>query len=373
LPSLEDATERSRVSMRTRWERVRVSWRAMVQAAVAVALAWGLSKWVWGHPHPYFAPVAALIALGQSYHERGRRAVEIVIGVSLGIGVADVLATWLGTGIPQLSLAVFLAVGVGLFFGKSQLFVNQVAVSAVLVFTIPAQRFTGARPLDALTGGIVALAVAAVVLPSDPLRLVRAAARPVLAELADTLADVAAALAARDEAAARSALQRARGIDELGARFSDARGRAGAGAAPETARFSPARRRARTTVELYAEAAERIDLAVRNVRVLARGAIRAVQLEENVPPDVGEALGELAAAVRALATALDTDLDFAAAREHAGRAAAIATLVLEGTTNLSVSVIVGQIRSTATDLMTGTGLSYDEATVAVREAIREPG
>ena len=48
------------------------------------------------------------------------------------------------------------------------------------------------------------------------------------------------------------------------------------------------------------------------------------------------------------------------------------TLVLEGTTNLSVSVIVGQIRSTATDLMTGTGLSYDEATVAVREAIREP-
>jgi redox-regulated HSP33 family molecular chaperone len=126
-------------------------------------------------------------------------------------------------------------------------------------------------------------------------------------------------------------------------------------------------------MEFYADAAGRIDLAVRNVRVLARGAIRAVQLDENVPPDVAEALGELAAAVRALAAALGTDLDFAAAREHAGRAAAIATLVLEATTNLSVSVIVGQIRSTATDLMTGTGLSYDEATVAVRDAIREPG
>jgi hypothetical protein len=34
-------------------------------------------------------------------------------------------------------------------------------------------------------------------------------------------------------------------------------------------------------------------------------------------------------------------------------------------------VIVGQVRSTATDLMTGTGMSYDEATVAVREAISE--
>lgn len=351
--------------MRTRWGRVRVFWRSMVQAAVAVAAAWGLSKWVWGHPTPYFAPIAALIALGQSYHERGRRAVEIVIGVSLGILVADLLAIWLGTGIPQLSLAVFLAVGVGRFFGKSQLFVNQVAVSAVLVFTIPAQRFTGARPLDALTGGCVALAVAAVVLPIDPLRLVREAARPVLNELAETLEDVARALAARDEGAARAALERARGIDERGARFSDA-----AREGRETARISPARRRARNAIEFYAEAAGRIDLAVRNVRVLARGAIRALSLHENVPPEVGQALNELAAAVRALRAALDSDHDFAATREHAGRAAGLATLVLESTANLSVSVIVGQVRSTANDLMTGTGMSYDEATAAVREAVR---
>jgi hypothetical protein len=42
--------------------------------------------------------------------------------------------------------------------------------------------------------------------------------------------------------------------------------------------------------------------------------------------------------------------------------------VLEGTTNLSVSVIVGQIRSTATDLLTGIGMSYEEAAEAVRTA-----
>ena len=42
--------------------------------------------------------------------------------------------------------------------------------------------------------------------------------------------------------------------------------------------------------------------------------------------------------------------------------------MLEGTTNLSVSVIVGQIRSTATDLLTGIGLTYEEATDAVRDA-----
>jgi uncharacterized membrane protein YgaE (UPF0421/DUF939 family) len=349
--------------MRTRWERVRPAWRAMVQAAVAVALAWLLSKRVWGHPTPFFAPVAAVIALGQSYHQRRRRAVEIVIGVSLGIAVADVLAAEIGTGVAQLSVAVFVAIGIGLFFGKSQLFVNQVAVSAVLVFTVPAHGITFARSLDALTGGTVAVLVAALVLPTDPLRLVREAAKPVLQELADTLDDVAAALAARDDAAVHAALDRARGIDQLGARFTDA-----AREGRETTRLSPARRRARDEVEFYADAAGRIDFAVRNVRVLARGAIRAVELDDNVPPDVIQALGELSAAVRALADALEGRHDFTRTRAHAEQAAGIASAVLERTTNLSVSVIVGQIRSTATDLLTGTGLTDDEAIAAVREA-----
>ena len=101
--------------------------------------------------------------------------------------------------------------------------------------------------------------------------------------------------------------------------------------------------------------------------------MRALDLDDNVPPDVGEALGELAAAVRALGDALEDGEGFAAVREHAGRAAAIATHVLEGTTNLSVSVIVGQIRSTATDLLGGAGMSYEEATEAVRDAVREGG
>ena len=38
---------------------------------------------------------------------------------------------------------------------------------------------------------------------------------------------------------------------------------------------------------------------------------------------------------------------------------------------MSVSVIVGQIRSTATDLLTATGMSYDEATERIRHAVRE--
>ena len=36
-----------------------MGWRTMVQAGVAVALAWAAAKWLWGHQTPFFAPVAA--------------------------------------------------------------------------------------------------------------------------------------------------------------------------------------------------------------------------------------------------------------------------------------------------------------------------
>jgi hypothetical protein len=38
---------------------------------------------------------------------------------------------------------------------------------------------------------------------------------------------------------------------------------------------------------------------------------------------------------------------------------------------MSVSVIVGQIRSTATDLIAATGMTHEDAAGIVREAIRE--
>ena len=366
-PLIEEATERSRVSMSTRWNRVRLAWRTMVQASVAASLAWWVSVHVWGHQAPFFAPVAAIIATGQSSHERGRRAVELVIGVSLGIAVADLFLSQLGTGVAQLAIVVFLGMAVGLFFGSSPLFVNQAAISAALVATIlpPSGGITFARSVDALTGGVIALVVTAVLLPGDPLRLLRDAARPVLDELAGTLRAIAAALRARDLADAETALERARAVDDLGDQFGAAvrEGR-------ETARYSPARRRSLGTVEAFAVAAAQIDLAVRNVRVLARGAVRALSLGDNVPPDVADAIEDLASAVLALARALDEDGSADPVRDLALRAATTASLVLERTGNLSVSVIVGQIRSTAVDLLAGTGMEGEEAIEAVRAAIR---
>lgn len=367
-PLLEEAAERSRLSARARAERLRDTARAIVQATLAATLAWLVATEVVGHSRPFFAPVAAMITLGLTQGERGRRAVEVVLGVTLGIAVADLLVLGLGTGWWQLALVVALAMSIALLLGSGQMFAQQAAVSAALVATLqpPDGGVSFARGVDALLGGSIALAISALVLPAHPGRIVREAAAPVLAELAAVLEDIAEALAARSRGAAQAALARGRGIDELARNLDRALvvGR-------ETVWLAPPRRRLLGTVDLYADAAVQIDLAVRNVRVLARAARRAIDLDENVPPEVSDSLRELAAAVRGLGEALDDPDRADAVREPALRAAGKATLVLENTGNMSVSVIVGQVRSTAVDLLRGSGMPYDEATAAVRGAADE--
>jgi uncharacterized membrane protein YgaE (UPF0421/DUF939 family) len=368
-PLIEEAAERGRVSMRTRLERVRVAWRSVLQAGIAAPAAFLLATKVFGHPRPFFAPVAAIITLGLTFSARGRRAAELSIGVVLGIAIGDLIIYVTGVGAWQLAVVVVLAICVALLVGQSQLLVNQAAVSAALVATLqpPSHGITFARFIDALAGTTVALIISGIVLPAHPEHLVRRAAKPVLDELSGTLDDIGAALRERNLEAADAALQRARSIDGLSSRFADA-----ISSGRETARFVPGRRRFRPYVETWADAAQSVDFAVRNVRVLARGAIRALRLDDNVPDDVVVALGDLAAAVRAIDAALAGD-DAAADTVHAAalRAAARATLVLERTTNLSVSVIVGQIRSTATDILSGAGMDVDEAADAVRNAAAE--
>jgi uncharacterized membrane protein YgaE (UPF0421/DUF939 family) len=369
-PLIEEAAELSRVSIRTRLERLRVSWRSILQAGVAAGAAWVIATEVLGHEQPFFAPVAAIITLGLTISERGRRAVEVAIGVALGIAIGDLLVLAIGVGAGQLALVVMLATSIAIFLGSGQMLATQAAVSAALVATLqpPVDGITFARFLDALAGGTVALVVNGLLLPADPVKMARHAGRPVLDELAATLDDIAEAILERDRGLAERALLRARSLDELSARFLDA-----VEVSRETTRYAPPRRRRRGQVEAYADAAVQIDLAVRNVRVLARGTIRAVRLDENVPGETADAVRSLGEAVRAYVDALEHPKRVDRVREPALRAAATATLVLESTGNLSISVIVGQVRSTATDLLAGSGMGSEEASEAVRRAAREAG
>jgi uncharacterized membrane protein YccC len=351
------------VTLRTRIERLRAASLTLVQASLAAGLAWFFATDVLGAQRPFFAPIAAILTLGLAAGRRGFRAFEVGVGVTLGIAVADALVALIGRGTWQLMVVTLLAMSVAVLVGGTPGVVGQAGTSSIFVVILeqPAG-FDFTRTAHAAIGVASALLLSFLVLPLDPLRLVRGAAAPALSELAGVLDDIAAALEARDREATQRALLRARDADPLAQDFAQA-----LVTARETAVASLPRRRALGAVEAYASAGAQLDLAVRNVRVLARAALRAVEVGDNVPPAACDALRELASAVRALEPWLHDPSAVDAVRDHATEAARGASAVLEQTANLSVSVIVGGVRSTAVDLLRGTGLERELAVRLVRE------
>jgi hypothetical protein len=360
---IEDAAERSRVTLRDRVARWRALAPTLLLGAIAAGAAWLIATKVVGDKGAFFAPVAAIITLGLTVGSRLNRAIELSLGVPLGIALADVLVLEVGSGTAQIIGIVFLATSVAVFLGGGPLLVTQAAVSAILVVTLqpPTNGLSFTRAADALIGCGVALILNFVIAPIDPVALVRREAAPVLRELAGVLDDIAGALESRDRELAFAALRRARDIDGYTQRFLESLtiGR-------ETAAAAPQRRAARGPLAVYSEAGGQIDLAVRNVRVLARGVVRAIEVGDPTPPEIATAIRELRQAVTALGPWMQDPARAGAVIEPAVRAARHASAVLEQTSNLSVSVIVGQVRSTAVDLLRTTGMAPRDARARIR-------
>jgi hypothetical protein len=343
--------------------RLRLNWWAVVQTAVAAGLAYAIAIIVLGHERPFFAAIAAVISLGVVPGQRLRRAVELSFGVAFGLMIADLLVLVIGTGVLQISAVVILAMAAAIFFGGGSLLINQAAISALLVVTLqpPDAVFEPGRFLDAIVGGLVALVVN-YLFPFNPERLVERAAGPVFDELVGVLEDIAEALATGDVQRAEDALTRAREIDGRVRSFNEA-----LAAGHEMARLSPTRRRSLGHLDLYARAGSRIELAVINTRVLARGAYNAVRRGDDVPRPLLEAIHDLANAVRALANFLEEPGQPDEARGYALKAAGGATELLKERHDLAISVLVGQIRSAAVDLLRSTGMNQAEALEALEE------
>ena len=173
----------------------------VAQSALAATLAWYLTHTVLGHPQPFFAPIAAAISLSTSRIQRSRRIAQMMVGVLLGIAVAEILQGLFGDStlalgaIVLITMAVALAAGVG-FFGDGMMFPNQAAASAILVITLHRHGTGAERALDAIIGGATAYVIGVLIFPAQPLVLLRGAERRVLEALARGLGDVAGRLQA---------------------------------------------------------------------------------------------------------------------------------------------------------------------------------
>ena len=362
-----ETAQHGRASLRARLERLRVGGRPILQTAIAASAAWALANAILSSGQPVFAPVAAVISLGVTVGQRGRRAVELIGGVVVGITMADLLIAVIGTGPVQVGVVVALAMAAATLLGAGALLVGEAGVSATLIAILepPGGGIAGYRALEALIGGAVALGVNYLFFPMNPELVVGRAAQRVLSALAKTLGETAGALEGGDRERAERALEQARAIDEDLSAFGEA-----LATGYETARLAPPRRRALGHLEMYAQAAPQVDLVVRNTRVLARGAVRVVGDGQPAPPSLPEAVRDLGEAVWALAAQLDEpERDFQT-RELALRAAGGATALLEERTDLHVSVAVGAIRSAAVDLLCASGMDRAAAMRAVEDAPR---
>ena len=258
---LEEAAEQSRPRMVA--DRLAGNARWFVQAALVTALSWQAAILLFGHPRPIFAPVAGLIAVSTTLGQRRRYAIEMVVGIAVGVGIADVLFVLIGGGTVQIAAIVAGAMAAAVALGGSVVLVSEAGVSALLVVTIqpPSSGLSGARFLDSLLGGLIALAVTSL-LPANPVRATRRAAALPLAQIAATLEEIARALDRVDQGLAERALVRARSVDRQALADAVAAGR-------ETLQLAPFARETRARFARYVRAEAQIDVAITSVEALA--------------------------------------------------------------------------------------------------------
>lgn len=345
--------------------RLRAGLWPVAQTAVAAALAWSVAALVLGEDRPFVAAIAAVISIGAVAGQTLRRAVEWTLGVAVGLAVADLILLAIGTGPVQIGIIVGLAMVVALVIRGGIMFWTESGVSALLVAGLDPST-SGVAPdrfLEALVGGGAALAVSAA-FPSNPSLRAKLAARPVLEDLATALRDSSAALIGGDLKLAEQALSEARCVDASLARL-----REELDGGYQIARLSPPRRGHLGPLAHYATAADGLDYAVRDTRVLARAAVMMVRERGGAGPAHGglaEAILGLALAVEALAGYLERPDYPIDVRHFALGAAEEATITLQASNDLETAALVSQVRSTAQDLLQAAGMGPAEALEAVR-------
>lgn len=348
--------------VRTLWlspsKRLRAAALTIVQASLAAMIAWSFSRYVLDRPDPFFAPLAAMSAIGVSMERRLRRSTEMVLGVAVGILVGDLFIAWAGRGVWQIGLVVALAMGAAVMVRGGPIVVLQASSTAVVIATIlppPSEAgYALGRFTDALIGGAVGLAMT-LLLPAHPLRQVTRVAGPLLEGMRQCLVRLSSALRDRDESLAATALAEAHGLQVSVEQLATV-----VDAGHEIAMLAPGRWSTRETLAQIEVALPYVDAAVRDIRVLARQTQSALQRGDAIPPGLDAAVDECAVAIQALQRSIDSDGDLGAARAASIRAAQAATDAVQHTSGMLAQTVAGQVRSVAADLLYATGLTADD-------------
>jgi uncharacterized membrane protein YgaE (UPF0421/DUF939 family) len=363
-------------SVESRLLRVRKRIFTIIQVAVAAGLAYWVARTLFDHHSPFFAPITVVIILGLTGGDRIRRALELSLGVTVGVGLGDLLVHYLPGGMWQIPLIVAISLTVASFLSKSPLVSNQVAIGSILIATILPPGTEGGGPdrmIDAFIGSVIGLVTIAL-LPSSPLHSSRQAVSKILGIASSVLDDVAGTLDHPDVHALDEALEAIHNTQPDIDRMISA-----AKVGREMSNLSPlmwgARRRVRSLERLLPA----VENSLNNTRVMARRALVLSQDGDTVSTRLVNIVDELADITASLSDVFDTHTEANEAQDIpelvrrlqvVGARAGMEVISKGGV--LSEYVILAQARSITADLLEVCGWSRASALAALAPTSETP-
>lgn len=252
-------------SFRGGLDRVRDSLWTIAQILLAATTAYLIARFGLGHPVPLLAVTVSISSLGFTRDTRPDRVLTTAVAMITGIALSELLLISFGSGALQLFVAMGLALVLARLVSSNPAFALTVTLQAVLVQLL--QEPTGgvfSRAIDGIVGGVIALAFTAL-FPRNPVRLARSDARELFKAFKQTLGDIESVLRSPDAALADLALERIRKTQPLLDNW-----RSALESAAAISKISPFFRWAAKEIAAQRLVLEGMDLATRNLRVVAR-------------------------------------------------------------------------------------------------------
>jgi uncharacterized membrane protein YgaE (UPF0421/DUF939 family) len=333
-----------------------------LQIVIAATAAYSFAHYVLGHAVPLIAVTVTISSLGFVRDARPIRVLESAVGMVIGIALSELLLLIVGHGEWQIALVLFATLVVARLLSASNAFAVAAGVQSMLVMLLPSPAGGPfVRSIDGAIAGAVAL-IATALVPRDPRRLARRDARRLFATFTDALSSLVVALERADEPAAEHALERLRTTQPIIDAWAESLDSAAA-----IARISPFRRRHRPELTAQARVLRGMDLATRNLRVIARRIDFLVR--DGAPrPIIGSIMASLATSVVLLGQSLDDPLLGDTVRVGL---VAIAERLRPDTVArgapVTDSIVVLMLRPLLVDLMTAADLPPEKARAVLPE------
>jgi hypothetical protein len=338
-----------------------VAW-PVLQGTAAATIAWVIAVHVVKHHEPFFAPIAAVVALNAPLGERGLNALRLLLGVVVGIAAAELWIVVIGGGYVTLAVSTASAMTLAFLLRGERIVIAQAAASAILTVAVADGQAGPNRLEDALIGAGVALVFSQVLFSPEPVRLLRRAEAAALKTMAESLDLTARAIEDDDEDLADQARTELRTLRD---RLTDL-GRT-RDASRNVARHAPVWRAQMAPVVQETENAGHLDLLGASLLTLNRTAMGTEPpLRPKLVPsarELAKALGDLARDPGDRSTRQD------AAERALDIARALAARSTESDRALAAAKTATQM--VAGDIMVFAGISPEDADAAVRAGTGE--